>query len=248
MSRDRADELYEQGLTAFREGDNERCVELTTASLDLGRELGDDAIVGQALMGLCRAALRDQDEARLDALCSELAGIADRTGDEWWRVVIAHMNAELARMNGNLDIADELYDESMNLSKSIGRQSMVATECFNKSFVAVERDDIPAARDLLGRHFRIRGTLDDDDINPYGLIAVANLLHSEGQLEDAAAVAFACRRLLAEAEVVPDPADEAPLRAVEERCQAELSNEILAEAKARFDTTTCRTLAKRFVG
>lgn len=51
MSRDRADELYEEGRTAFRKGDNERCIELTTASLDIGRELDDDAIIGQALLG-----------------------------------------------------------------------------------------------------------------------------------------------------------------------------------------------------
>lgn len=134
----------------------------------------------------------------------------------------------------------------MALSESIGRESMVATECFNKSFIAVEHGDIGTARDLLRRHFEIRGELDDDDIDPYGLIAIVNLLHAEGRTADAAAVAFACRRLLAD--VVPDPADEAPLRAVEEHCQSELSNEALAAAEARFETATCRELAAKFVG
>lgn len=248
MNQERADELYEQGLTAFRKGDNKHCIELTTASLDIGRDLGDDAVIGQALLGLCRAALRDRDEHRLDTLCSELADIADRTDDAWWRVVIAHLNAELARMNGDLTRAEELYDESMQLSESIGRDSMVATECFNKSFIAVEEGDMRTARDLLQRHFETRGVLDDDDINPYGLIAVATLLRAEGRVEDAAAVASACHRLLAEADIVPDPADKEPLRAVEEHCQTELSDEAYAEAEIRFDTATCRALAARFVG
>jgi len=61
----RANELYYQGLQAFRAGDNQRCISLTTQSLEIGYLLDDKAIIGQALMGLCRASLRDNDDGLL---------------------------------------------------------------------------------------------------------------------------------------------------------------------------------------
>lgn len=118
VTADRANELYEQGLRAFRSGDNELCISLTTESLEMGQALGDDRIIGQALTGLCRAALRDNDSRQLQSLSLALADLARETGDDWWRVVVAHMNAEMARMNGKLDRANDLYDQSMALWQS----------------------------------------------------------------------------------------------------------------------------------
>ena len=94
-----------------------------------------------------------------------LCRTAYRTSDDWWRVIRAHMNSEMARMNEDFVLANQLYDESMLLSKSIGKEIMVATECFNKSFIAVAQRDFTQARNLINQHFEIRGQLDDGDIN-----------------------------------------------------------------------------------
>lgn len=243
-----ANELYEEGLNAFRAGDNERCIALTTASLEIGRQLNDNDIVGQALMGLCRAALRNRDEDHLHCLSKELAELAEHTGDDWWCVVRAHMNAEMARMLGALERANELYDESMRLSEALGSENMMATECFNKSFVAVAQHNLEDARTLLQRHFTIRSKLDEGDLNPYGLIGVANLLVAEGKTEQAAEASFVCRRLLNELNVIPDPADEAPLKMVEEYFGNQLSRQVQSKLRSESDNMTCRQVVTKLIG
>ena len=248
ITDEKANELYEKGLRAFRAGNNEMCISLTTESLEMGRELNDDKIIGQALTGLCRAALRDNDEQYLQSLSIKLTELADKTGDDWWHVVVAHMNAEMARMNGEFDRANELYDQSMALSESVGSENMVATECFNKSFVAVSQRKFQTARELLQRHFAIRSRLDEGDINPYGLIAVANLLAAEGKMTEAAQAAFVCRRLLTEQNIIPDPADEAPLRTIEEQIQNTLAQEDQNRLLQQSKNVSCREIADKLTG
>jgi len=245
VTAEHANELYEKGLLAFRSGDNELCVTLTIESLDIGRALGDDKVIGQALTGLCRAALRDNNAQLLQSLSGELNELARKTRDEWWRVVVAHMNAEMARMNGDLDRANDLYDKSMALSEVIGSKNMVATECFNKSFVAVAQKEYQTAHELLQRHFAIRSELDEGDINPYGLIAVANLLAAEGRLSEAAEAAFVCRKLLTENNIVPDPADETPLMKVEEQIKYTLPKNVQIRLLEQSKDTSCREIAEQ---
>jgi len=244
---EQANELYEEGLRAFRSGDNGRCISLTTESLEIGQKLKDDKIIGQALVGLCRAALRNQDEDHLQSLSKYLSELNKRTGDDWWRVVIAHMNAEMARIKGDFDQANKLYDKSMRISDAIGNENMVATECFNKSFVAVAQGNLRTANELIERHFDIRSKLDEGDINPYGLIAVANLLVAKGKIQDAAEVTYVCRRLMTEMEIIPDPADETPLKMVEEHFMGNLSKEVQDKLFEQSNNTTCRELVEKLM-
>ena len=245
---ERANELYQQGFDAFRRGDNAACERLTKASLDIGRRLGDEAVIGQALTGLCRAALRNHDTATLNSLSTELSLLAERSGDAWWRVIVAHMNAELARMEGQLERADALYDESMQLSEGLGRERMVAVECFNRSFIAIAQHEFDRARELLRRHFDIDAAMNDGEADPYGLIAVAALLSAEDRAEEAAEVALVCRRLLAERDVVPDPADEAPLLAVEKRSAEQLSSAQLDQLRQASAGLSCHQVVERVLG
>ena len=45
----KADALYKEGFKAFRMGDNERCISLTTESLEIGKKLKNSKIIGRAL-------------------------------------------------------------------------------------------------------------------------------------------------------------------------------------------------------
>lgn len=89
--------------------------------------------------------------------------------------------------------------------------------------------------------------MDDGDINPYGLIAVANLFAAEEQLNEAAEAAFVCRRLLTEKNIVPDPADEDPLTAVEERIRNALSPDVLDRLVDQSRNTSCREIADKLI-
>ena len=55
---------------------NITCISPTTQSLEIGQELNDDKIVGQALTGLCRAALRDRNQDQHDHQFQSPAGCA----------------------------------------------------------------------------------------------------------------------------------------------------------------------------
>ena len=72
---EKVNELYEDGVTAFRSGDNRRCLRLTKRSLAIGKTLGDETVTGQALRGLCRVALRNHDEDHLQAPGEEFSGL-----------------------------------------------------------------------------------------------------------------------------------------------------------------------------
>lgn len=243
----KANQLYEDGLAAFRAGDNALCISLTQQSLQIAQQLNDDLLVGQALTGLCRAALRNQDEDFLRSLSLELTALAQRTADSWWLVVNAHMNAEMARMLRDFSRANELYDQSLHLSELLGRDSMVAAECFNKSFVAVAQGDLTEAHRLLVRHFTIRQDLDDGDLNPYGLIGVANLLRAQGEFENAVEVAFLARKLLLRQGIVPDPADERPLENIEVLAHTQLSDDTRTRLQQASSNATCRQIVNRFI-
>ncbi len=243
-----AKDLYKQGLLAFRAGDNQRCISLTSKSLEIGYLLADQVIIGQALMGLCRASLRDNDEDLLERLNRKLVVLAEESGDDWWLVVVAHMNAEMARINEDYERANRLYDESMEMSQILGYEGMVATERFNKSLVALACGDLDQALLLLQKHFQIRDKLDEGDLDPYGLIAVVSYLVARSDIENAAETAFVCRRLLGAENIVPDPADEAPLKTSETLIQASFTQETLAQLESRSLLVNCRDLVERHIG
>lgn len=246
-SRERASELYKRGFAAFRAGDNQRAIELTRQSLEIGRQLGDLEVIGQALIGLCRSALRAQDPIQLNRYTRELERIVEESGQDLWRLVSLHMRAEMARIEEDFDLASALYDQSMQLSEELGREEMVATECFNKSFVLVHQGQLQKAHELLERHFEIHFGLDEGDPPPYGLIGVANLLRAQGEPEAAAEAVYACRRFFKETGTVPDPADEIPLSEVEAYCRLSLPSEQLEEIEGRANKSSYRELVDKLL-
>ena len=141
-----------------------------------------------------------------------------------WMMVRAHMNAEMNRMQGNLSEAAALYDESMAIAKALGYMSMYAAEHFNKSFIASEQGAFDEAASLIKGYFDIQRERNPDKDDAYGLIALVNYLAKKDDLNGAATVAFTARRLFQEENIVPDPADEAPMVAAELKI-----NEVLPE-------------------
>ena len=108
--------------------------------------------------------------------------------------------------------------------------------------VFITQGDLEIARALLQRHFAIRSKLDEGDINPYGLIAVANLLVAEGKFKEAVEANFVCKRLMSDMKIIPDPADEAVQKANEEICMIQLSPIVRARVIDQSANLTCRDL------
>jgi hypothetical protein len=100
----RAAGLYEHGMLALWQGDDEDACSLHGRSLQLARRLGDPTAVALALCGLARVALReDLDWAR--TLCEEALQTVDDTDDQLGRTNALHVLGVAAEMRGDLEQA-----------------------------------------------------------------------------------------------------------------------------------------------
>ena len=87
---ERAKALYEEGIQAFRHGDQATSRALNEESLSISRELGDKGGIARALIGLARVALRDGDYAMVRALSGESMAIGWELGDRQGLVLPLH--------------------------------------------------------------------------------------------------------------------------------------------------------------
>jgi tetratricopeptide (TPR) repeat protein len=202
-----ARELYEQGLEAFRRGDNERSRELNEQSLAVARRDGDARATVDALIGLARAALRDGDLARVHALAAEARELAP---DERSLALPLHLDAEATRMSGDLAAARKLYEESIDLSRRLGDDRMLAVEQANLSWVEINEGRLDEAEALLQASLEAAG--DEPYLRAFDWIGLARVAALRGDGARARELIADADRLLAEAGVVLDPADEPEYR------------------------------------
>ena len=239
--------LIDSAYSAFRAGETERSREIAHKALAVGSASEDTETVGNAFAAFCRLALREANASDLESCTSELAELAQDSAEPKWEVYSIHMRAEFARMNNDLDTADALYLESLNLSEAIGLVGMVAAENFNRSIVSVARGDLTNATRQVGEFFRVTADRDDGEPNPYGLIAFANLLVAREDYTAAAEVSFAAERIFDELGIVPDPADAAPLDAARATIEEQLTELELKEAKEQSAEATTQLLIDQYL-
>ena len=244
---DRAHALLDNAAAEFKAGNNDTTKDLANAALAIGLDLGDESLTGYALMNLCRTALRDRDEAALGGYSEALSRLATETNDQRWDMVVAHMNAELARMNNDLDTAAQLYATSMSISDSIGSTKWYAAEHFNMSIVETLRGNLVEAQDLIKKYYALMKELHPETDDVPGLIPIANLLLHRNDLKGAAEVAIAARRLFQENNIVPDPADEEPLRRVEQAYRLVLAHDAQDQAEATASSLTVESIQSRYL-
>ena len=213
--------LYE-AYQKFKEGDDEESIRIANEVLAIGEETNNDTLIGGALSSLCRNAQRTLDTTRLAELSEELAKLSEKTGDQQWMMKRAHMNAEMWRLIGNLDRAEKFYNESMNISSSIGNTGMFTIDHFNKSFVSTAKGDFEEANRLISEYYDLLYQRDSVYEDAYGLIALAYLLDQKKNYEGAHEVAIVTRRLFEEQNIFPEPPDEKPLLEVEAKVKEEL--------------------------
>lgn len=240
--------IMDSASDQFDAGRNEDAKALSLQVLEAGQDLHNDTLTGRSLTNLCRTALRDNDSAALAKYSGKLKALFNQTGDSSWLMFEAHMNAEMARMNGNFSRADSLYDQSLAISNALGRLSMYAADHFNKSIMAVDQGKFDTARNLIAKFYTIYHEIDPNTDDAYGLIAVAYLLGKRGDLQDAATTVYVTNRLFKEQDIVPDPADARPFREIEKLTQGKLSPTILDSLKSVSTTLTVHDLLQEYIG
>jgi tetratricopeptide (TPR) repeat protein len=131
-------------VTAFRAGDRAASLELNEKVLRLARRLRDTELEALALVGLSRIALRDGDYGRVQKLAREALGLVrDRSSDA--RLMPLHMLAAGTRLGGGYEEALELYRESLELSRQLNNDHMIAAELHNLGHVYLHLDRVADA-------------------------------------------------------------------------------------------------------
>lgn len=240
-------EMLSQAYQLFKEGDDEGSIALANRVLEIGRETKNDTLVGRALTSLCRNSQRKLDTTRLAELSAELTDLAASSGNQKWLMYMAHMNAEMWRLIGDMDKAETYYDQSMQISFETGSMGMYTIDHFNKSFVSTAQGDFETAKALIKKYYQLRKEDDPDSEDAYGLIALAYLLEQQQNYEGAHEVAVVTRRLFEEQNLFPEPPDEKPLLIVEAKVKEELAPKVFDEISENSATETVSTLLEKYL-
>jgi tetratricopeptide (TPR) repeat protein len=240
-------EMLTQAYQLFKEGDDAASILLATDVLEIGRETNNDTLVGRALTSLCRNAQRSLDTNRLAELSSELVDLAASSNNQQWLMYRAHMNAEMWRLIGNMDKAEDFYTESMELSLALGTTGMYTIDHFNKSFVSTAKGDFKTANALIKKYYLLREEADPKSEDAYGLIALAYLLEQKGDYKGAHEVAVVTRRLFEEQNLFPEPPDEKPLLLVEAKVKEVLTTNTLAEISTNSISASVSSLLEKYL-
>ena len=216
-------EMLNQAYQLFKEGNDKESIRLANNVLRIGKKTKNDTLVGRALTSLCRNSQRKKDTIRLAELSAELADLAASSGDQKWLMYRAHMNAEMWRLIGNMDRAEEFYNESLRISFETGSRGMYTIDHFNKSFVSIAKGDFETATQLIKKYYQLKSEGKGEPEDAYGLIALAYLLEQQGYYAGAHEVAVVTRRLFKEQNLFPEPPDENPLLLVETKVNEMLS-------------------------
>ncbi|WP_422735392.1 tetratricopeptide repeat protein [Micromonospora sp. WMMD729] len=202
--------------SAFRRGETEAVVRMSTAEIERARAAGDAANEVEARYSLARVAIRGGDLALGETRAREALDVAVRSGDRALEERPRHVLAAVARMAGDLDRARDLYRESIALNESLGRPETVNSETHNLAFCELGLGNLAEARRLFTlsrtRVFQHRW----DDFVPYVCVAGAALASAEGDHPRAALMVGLADAAFAAIGQVPDPDDAADLAAVRE--------------------------------
>ncbi|MFT4996484.1 MAG: tetratricopeptide (TPR) repeat protein [Flavobacteriales bacterium] len=240
-------EMLNEAYQLFKEGDDAASILLATQVLELGRETKNDTLVGRALTSLCRNAQRSLDTTKLAMLSSELEDLAATSGNKQWLMYRAHMNAEMWRLMGDMDRAEDFYTESMKISLALGATGMYTIDHFNKSFVSTAKGDYKTANALIKKYYLLRKEADAKSEDAYGLIALAYLLEQKENYKGAHEVAVVTRRLFKEQNLFPEPPDEKPLLLVEAKVKEVLTTTTLAEISTNSVSASVSSLLDKYL-
>ncbi|MDA8886007.1 hypothetical protein N9I68_00325 [Bacteroidia bacterium] len=240
-------EMLKQAYQLFKEGKDAESIQLANRVLEIGREAKNDTLTGRALTSLCRNSQRKLDTSRLAELSIELSDLAASSGNQQWLMYRAHMNAEMWRLIGNMDRAENFYNESMRISFETGAMGMYTIDHFNKSFVSIAKGDFETASGLIKKYYQLRKEADPEADDAYGLIALAYLLEQQGNYKGAHEVATVTRRLFKEQNLFPEPPDEKPLSQVEAKVKEMLDPATSAEISKNSVSASVSSLLEKYL-
>ena len=196
------------GFMPFWMGHDDRAAAHFERGLEIGRQLGDNALISQALGGLARVALRT-DVAEGRRLAREALAVSDAAADEAARSNALHLLGVGAQIAGDLAEAREWMTQRLALVRTTGNEFLVASEASNLSMVERQLGDLEAAESLAREALEICVRIGDEFTRPFAISGLAAIATERRQFERAAMLVGAAETIM-EAQHMAWPTDERP--------------------------------------
>ena len=196
------------GFMPFWAGDDVRAGVLFDAALDIGRRIGDTALISGSLGGLSRIALRsDVEEGR--RLAREAYDVSTAAGDEAGLSNALHLLGVGAQVAGDLEEARDWMRQRLALVKRQGNELMAASEAGNLSMVERQLGNLAEAEALAHESLDTSERIGDTFTPPFILSGLASIALERGDARRAATLIGAAEAHM-EATNMAWPPDERP--------------------------------------
>lgn len=196
------------GFMPFWLGQDDRAAALFGRGLEIGRQLGDPAIISHALGGLARVALRT-DVAEGRRLAREALEHSEAAADELARSNALHILGVGAQIAGDLLEARDWMTQRLALVRATGNEIMVASEASNLSMVERQLGNLAAAEGLAREALQICERTGDQFTRPFAFSGLAAIATERREFDRAATLLGAAEAIM-EAQHMAWPPDERP--------------------------------------
>ena len=176
----RAKALYGGGTLAFIQGDRDASLRMHTESLAIARELQDQKLESDALIGLARVSVLDGDALVMEQHAQASLKAARAASDQRRVATALHHVVEAIRRQGRYEEALPLYDESLLLQRAVGDERGVALELHNLGNVARLTGDTVTAEARLRESLELATRLKSISVIGYCLLGLAHIAGDRG--------------------------------------------------------------------
>lgn len=204
----RARVLYADHLLAFRAGDQSRTRSRAEECLRVARAAADLRGECDGFTGLARVALRAGDYAEVVDLARAARAKAEAAGDRAAGAGPLHLEAAGCRLDGQLEVARQLYTQSLELARELDNAGTIANELHNLGWVELHLGNIDAAEERFRDFERVAHAAHHA---PWVTLDRAAIAVERGDSEAAQALLAAGERALTETGLTLDPDDRAEL-------------------------------------
>ena len=156
--------LYGDGLFAYRLGDTTASRECNNEALAIADKINNKEAQGLALLGLCRVEFSESNFEQSHDLAVKSLDLLKQLGPLYKQGVL-NFAAQSAQAIGNLNEAENLFRQSMELNRQINDETMFAVDLHNLGHVEVKLGKVDEAE----IHFNECEKLSSDPNDTYSL-------------------------------------------------------------------------------
>jgi len=179
----RAKALRCAGLLAAKQGDYERALSLSGASLAHYQELGDKAGIARVLNDMGEAARKQGDYEQALPLYEKSLALRRELGHKAGVAAVLNNLGAVASAQGDYQKAISLYEESLALERELGNKEGIAVSLANLGGVALDQGDIAQALTLYKEGLTLGWELGYKDFITYCLEELVKIAVKQGCMQ-----------------------------------------------------------------